>query len=54
VISIVGLVLGFNFYMAQNYFAAAVSVVVSAIFIYLMIKNIQHVKKIKKEKNNDN
>ena len=55
VIAIVGLVLGFNFFMADNYLATFGSVVVSIFFIFLMIRNIQHVNKLKKEKNkNDN
>ncbi len=54
IITIVGLVLGFNFFMAENYLASLGSVLVSVFFIVLMIKNILHVKKLKKEKNNDN
>ncbi|MCD6172283.1 MAG: hypothetical protein J7J96_00655 [Sulfurimonas sp.] len=54
IISIVGLVLGFNFFMADNYFASLGSVAVSIFFIFLMIRNIQHVKKLKKEKENKN
>ena len=54
IISIVGLVLGFNFFMANNYLAAGGSVIVSMIFIVLMIRNIQHVKKYKKEKESKN
>ncbi len=56
IIAIVGLVLGFNFFMADNYLASFGSVVVSIFFIFLMIRNIQHVKKLKKEKEikNDN
>jgi len=50
VIAIVGLVLAFNFFMADNYLASFGSVVVSGIFIILMIKNILHVKKLKSEK----
>ncbi len=55
IISIVLLVLGFNFYAAGNTLAASGSFLVSVIFIYLMIQNIRRVKKLKeKEKNNDN
>jgi large-conductance mechanosensitive channel len=54
IISIVGLVLGFNFYNAGNYLQATGSLIVSAIFIFLMIRNIQSVKKLKKEEKNDN
>ena len=53
IIAIVGLVLGFNFFMADNYLASSVAVVVSIGFIFLMIRNIQYVKKLKKEKKND-
>ena len=53
VIAIFGLVLGFNFFMAENYLASLGSVLVSVFFIVLMVKNILHVKKLKKEKNND-
>ena len=52
VIAMIGLVLGFNFFMADNYLASAGSVSVSTIFIFLMIKNIIHVKKLKKNKEN--
>ena len=54
IITIVGLVLGFNFFMAENYLAATGSIVVSIFFIFLMIRNIQHVKNLKKEKENKN
>ncbi len=50
VISIVMLVLGFNFYFAGNLLASIGSLLTSAFFIWLMIKNIQRVKKIRKEK----
>jgi len=54
IIAIVGLVIGFNFFMANNYIAAIGSIIVSAFFIFLMIRNIQHVKKLKQEKKDDN
>ena len=54
IIAVIGLVLGFNFFMADNYLTATGSIVVSMFFIFLMIRNIQHVKKLKKEKENKN
>ncbi len=55
IISIVGLVLAFNFFNAGNFLLTGISLLVSAFFIYLMVKNIISVKKLKKEKkNNDN
>ncbi len=54
IISIVGLVMAFNFFMASKLLLAGISVAVSAFFIYLMVQNIRRVKKIKEEKNNDN
>jgi len=53
VISVLGLVLAYNFYNAGNMLLAAGSVVISAIFIFLMIRNILHVKKTR-EKKDDN
>ncbi len=50
VISIIGLFLAFNFYNAGNMLLAAGSVLVSAFFIFLMIRNILHVKKKREEK----
>jgi len=54
IISIIMLVLAYNFFMAQNFLLAIVSVSVSCLFIYFMIKNILHVKKLKEEKKDDN
>ncbi|UCM99156.1 hypothetical protein LCX93_06320 [Sulfurimonas sp. SWIR-19] len=53
VISIVGLFLAYNFYNAGNMLLAGGSVLVSAFFIFLMIRNILHVKKIREEKNDN-
>ena len=54
IISIVGLVMAFNFFNAGNLSLTAVSLSVSAFFIYLMVKNIISVKKMKEErKSND-
>jgi len=47
--------MAFNFFNAGNLLLTVVSLSVSAFFIYLMIKNIISVKKMKEEKrNNDN
>jgi len=54
VISIVGLFLAFNFYQSGNVPLAVISILVSAFFIFLMIRNILYVKKMKEEKKNDN
>lgn len=55
IISIVGLVLAFNFFNAGNILLTVVSLLVSVFFIYLMVKNIMNVKKMKEEKRkNDN
>ena len=48
VISILMLVLSFNYYNAQNYLLASGSLIVAIFFIILMIRNIMRVKKFKK------
>jgi len=53
VISILGLFLAFNFYQAGDMLLAGGSVVVSLFFIFLMIRNILYVKKMKEEKMKD-
>ena len=53
IITILGLILAFNFYHAQELLLAVGSLLVSLFFIYLMIKNILFVKKLK-EKKDDN
>ncbi len=56
IISIVMLVLSYNFYISENTLASVGSFLVSMFFIYLMIKNIIDVKNLKKkesEKKND-
>ena len=53
IISIVGLILAFNFFMAEELLLALGSLSVSAFFIYLMIKNIMSVKKMKEERNSN-
>ena len=54
IISIIMLVLAYNFFMAQKFLLAIVSVSVSCLFIYFMIKNILNVKKLKEERKDDN
>lgn len=57
VIAMIGLALSFNFYMADNLLGAAGSFVVALFFIFLMVRNIQHVRALKREKEekkNDN
>ena len=53
IIAMVGLVLAFNFFMAGNMLLTALSVSVSALFIYFMIQNILKVKKLREEKKTD-
>jgi len=53
IIAMLGLILAFNFYHAQELLLAVGSLLVSLFFIYLMIKNILFVKKLK-EKKDDN
>ena len=53
IISIVGFVLAYNFFMASEMLLGFISLSVSAFFIYLMIKNILYVKKLKEEKNDN-
>lgn len=50
IVAIVLLVLSFNFFNAGSTLLAAGSLLVSIFFIYLMIKNIQSVKKLRNEK----
>ena len=50
VISILMLVLSFNYYNSQNYLLAGGSLIVAVFFIILMIRNIMRVKKLKEEK----
>ena len=53
VISILGLFLAYSFYNAGNMLLATGSVLVSAFFIFLMIRNILHVKKMRENKNDN-
>lgn len=54
VLSILMLVLSFNFYNAGSLLQAGGLLVLAIFFIVLMIRNILHVKKLKEEKKNDN
>ena len=54
IVAVVSLVLAFNFYNAGSIMLAVGSVSVSIFFIFLMIRNIQHVKKLKESRKNDN
>jgi len=50
IISMVGLILTYNFFMQGEILLAFGAALVSAFFIYLMIKNILYVKKLKEKK----
>ncbi len=57
IVSVILLVLSFNFYNSGSLLLAIGSFAISAFFIFLMIKNIQAVKKLRDEKKrlkNDN
>jgi len=54
IISVVLFVLSFKFFSAGNLVLASVSLGVSMLFLYFMIKNILHVKKLKEGKKNVN
>lgn len=53
IIAVVLLVLSFNFFNAGSTLLSIGSFLASLFFIVLMIRNIQQVKKLKKDKNND-
>ncbi len=53
IISMVGMILAYNFFMAGEFLLSVGSVSVSIFFIYLMVKNILFVKKLKEEKKGD-
>jgi hypothetical protein len=53
IVSIISAILAYNFFISDNLLLAVSSALVSLFFIYLMIKNILYVKKLK-EKKNDN
>ena len=54
IVAIVMLIFSFNFYNADNTLLAIGSLFVSLFFIFLMIKNILHVKKLREKKTDDN
>lgn len=54
IISIVALVFSFNFFNSGNTLAAFGSLAVALFFIFLMIRNILYVKKLKEKKKDDN
>jgi hypothetical protein len=54
VISIVLLLASFTLFNAGNITVAIGSLIVSLFFIFLMTRNILHVKKLKKKKKDDN
>ena len=49
VISVILLILTYNFYLAHNTLLAVGSLVLSMFFIFLMIKNIRYIKNLKNE-----
>jgi len=53
IIAVAGLVLGFNFFMAQNYLLSSISVVISLGFIVLMLRNIKYVRELKRKKDDN-
>ena len=53
IIALVGFIMAFNFFMAENILLALGSLSVSMFFIYLMIKNILYVKKLKRDKDDN-
>jgi len=54
IISMVLLVLSYNFFMAENLLLASGSLLGAIIFMFFMIKNIQYVRNLKKKKQDDN
>ena len=50
VISIVMLVLSYNLYLTENFLGSIGSFLTAILFIWLMLRNIQRVKKIRKKK----
>ena len=53
IVSILGIILAYNFFMAGDLLLAVGSALVVLFFIYLMIKNILFVKKLKETKNDN-
>ncbi len=54
IVSIILLILSFNFFQAGSTLLAVGSALTSLFFIVLMIRNIQYVRKLREEKKNDN
>jgi len=54
VISVIALFLSYTYFIVENYVATVGALVISMMFLIFMIRNIQHVKKLKQEKRNDN
>ena len=50
IVAIVALMLAYNFFMLGEYLQGLGSVAVASFFFWLMIRNIQYVKKLKQEK----
>ena len=50
IVSIVGLVMAYNFLLVESYLLASISVAISILFLYFMIKNILYVKKLKESR----
>jgi len=53
IIAIISLVFSYNFYMSGNFIGMVGGVLTSILFSYLMVKNINRVKKMKREKNDN-
>jgi len=51
IISIISAILAYNFFVSNNLLLAVASVLVCLFFVYLMVKNILYVKKLKEKKN---
>lgn len=47
IMAMVGLILSYNFFMSENLLLALGSLAVALFFVYLMIKNILYVRKLK-------
>ncbi len=54
VISMIALFLSYTYFTANNYVAAGGSLVVGVVSLFFMIRNVLHVKKLKKGSENDN
>ncbi len=54
IVSVILLILSFNFFSAGSFLLSGISFSVSMVFLYFMIKNIKHVKKLREGKKNVN